>query len=195
MSAAKPSSPLDKINPKIRRDIDRFVEANRYVQQPDELAHMKFVADAMELVSTTKLSGTEKKAAVVAMYNGLAQADTNGFKLDFNIAGAVEFIWNATTGQFGIKVEHAGCCAKFLPCCADVSLSVGPQGVGIGITPLPDPPAPAAAAPAVVVTPPAGSAPVASAPVPSTTFAPAPVVSAPAPSTAPAAALAVTPGL
>lgn len=128
---------LNLIEPTKRREITRFVEAQRHTQNAvTELTHMKWVADAMELMAPTRLSNDQKKQLVIALYHDLAKDDTNAFKEEFDVASAIEFVWDASRNRFGVVLRRRGCLAQCLPCCSDVSVMVQDGQVQVGIEPL-----------------------------------------------------------
>src|SRR4051812_8062583 len=108
---------LNLIDPVKRREITRFVDAFRHCQnQVTEVAHMKWVADAMELVAPTRLTNDQKKSLVVALYNDLAKDETNTFKEEFDVQSAIEFVWDASKNRFGVVLRRKGWLTNCLPC-------------------------------------------------------------------------------
>jgi hypothetical protein len=116
---------MEHLTVREQRDIKRFVDANRHVQQASEVVHMKWIAECMELISTTKLANSQKRELVVALYKDLAKDDTNNFKEDFDAQSAVQFIWDTSKDKFGIVLRRKGCLASCMPsCCTSVSTVV-----------------------------------------------------------------------
>jgi len=128
---------LNLVEPIKRREIQRFVEAQRRGPNPvNEVAHMKWVADAMELMAPTRLNNDQKKKLVIALYHDLAKDATNDFKEEFDVASAIEFVWDASRNRFGVVLRRQGCLTQCLPCCSDVSVMVQDGQVQVGVEPL-----------------------------------------------------------
>lgn len=119
---------LNLVESKTRTDIKRFVDASRHTKVVGEVAYMKWVADAMELMNRTKLNNKQKKALVVALYKDLSKDDTNEYKEDFDVNSAVEFIWDAANDRFGIILRNTGCLSRCFPSCIKQVSAVSDQG-------------------------------------------------------------------
>lgn len=113
---------MKKLEMTKRRDITRFVDAHRHKTHTTSVDHMKWTAEAMELVTNTKLANEEKREFVTLLYKDLAEDETNTFTDDFDIGDAVEFIWDASQQRFGVKLRRKGCFKYCFPCCKDVSV-------------------------------------------------------------------------
>lgn len=112
---------LDKLTVAQRRDIVRFVDANRHQTGVTPLTYMQWCAECMELMTPTCLQNAEKRALVVALYHQMSASDCNNFDDQFNIEAAVEFVWDNNNGRYGIKVNKTGC-FSWLPCCKSVQV-------------------------------------------------------------------------
>ena len=130
---------LKKLTPSKRRDIDRFMRAHNHVLTPGSVGEMKWTAEAMELLGDTNLKNSEKRALVIALHGQLAQSETNGFKGDFDIVGAIQFVWDTNNQRYGVKLRRKGMLEKCLPCCSDVSVVYDgdKNTVEVDATPLP----------------------------------------------------------
>lgn len=108
---------LNKLDKRTRKHVENFHHAHLHDKNVDELTEMKWTAEAMELVGTSKdLKPQEKKQLVVALHGDLASQSTNGFRGSFNVGGAIEFVWDTDHQRYGIRVHKKGCCAKYLTC-------------------------------------------------------------------------------
>lgn len=113
---------MNKLSPTVRRDITRFVDANRHRSGVGEVESMEWTAEAMELMAKTGLSDAEKKELVTLLYQDLSDADTNDFREAFKVDQAVEFIINVQDQKYGIKVNKTGCLSSL--CCTSASVVV-----------------------------------------------------------------------
>ena len=130
---------LEKLTVIQQRDIKRFVDSTRYAKNVDEVTHLKWVTEAMEMLANTTLTNCEKRNLVVALYADMSKDDTNEFKETFPVKSAIELIWDVHKQRFGITVRKQGCCVGFLPCCSDVSMVVDHGNVKVDMTVEPDP--------------------------------------------------------
>ncbi len=112
---------LDKLDAREKRDILRFHKSHFMDKEVSALEEMEWTAEAMELVSATKLKDKEKKQLVIALHADLASFTTNGFKGDFKIGKAVEFVWDTHNQRYGIRVRKKGFLKSCLPCCSECS--------------------------------------------------------------------------
>jgi hypothetical protein len=119
---ARVSILLGKVSPGVRRDITRFVDANRHRVGVSEVESMEWTAEAMELMAKTGLSDTEKKELVTLLYQDLSDADTNDFRETFKVEQAVEFIIDVQNQKYGIKIKKTGCLSNL--CCSSASVVV-----------------------------------------------------------------------
>lgn len=129
---------LDLLDALKRREITRFVDAYRHVKDNvNEIMHMQWVAEAMELMAPTPLNNVQKKTLVTSLYADLAKDDTNAFKDNFDVQSAIEFIWDASHNRFGVVIRRKGCFANCMPWCSDVSVVSDGDQIKVNINPLP----------------------------------------------------------
>jgi len=130
---------LNKLENRERRDIVRFHKAHMHDENVDEVHEMKWTAEAMELVGKTKLPSNEKKKLVTELHKDLVQNPKNNFKDSFNIAGAIEFVWDTDHQRYGIRVHKKGFLEKCMPCCASctVAYDVDDRQLHLDAEPLP----------------------------------------------------------
>lgn len=101
---------------KKRRDIARFLDANRHKSVVSETEHLKFVAECMELLDDCDLKNSDKKLLVIYFYKDVSESNDNEFKEAFDVENAIEFIFDLSKGRFGIKMKKKGCLESFLCC-------------------------------------------------------------------------------
>lgn len=115
---------LSTLDPAKQRYVYLFIEAHRHApHQASELDRMKFVTEAMTIVADTKLTNEQKKVLVTYMYTNLATDNQCGFTHEFNIGGAIDFIWDTARGKYSITVKRRGCFDKLM-CCASATVTV-----------------------------------------------------------------------
>ncbi len=124
---------LNKIdNRDRRREIQRFVDACRIHTKVDQVEHMKWVGEAMELAAKTNLSNEDKKRLVVSIYSDLSQDERNKYDTAFDIGGAIEFVWSTSKNQYGVILRRKGF-LSCLPCFSDASVVYNNGDVEVGL--------------------------------------------------------------
>jgi len=112
-----------KFEEKPRREVMRFLDSYRHKSKTSHVDHFTWTAEALEIVSTVpnRLSEKEKAELVTAMYQDLSEDDTNGFAADFDVGGAIEFIFDVKQQKYGITVRRKGFLSGVL-CCQTASV-------------------------------------------------------------------------
>ena len=106
-----------------RGNVLRFVDSHRHDKQATELTKMQFVSQAMELVAAFNITTNEKKVLVMYMYSSLAENNDCGFSNQFDIDGAIEFVWDTYKGKYTITLKKQGFLSNAL-CCGSASVTV-----------------------------------------------------------------------
>lgn len=113
-----------------------FVDAHRHDKNATELVKMQFVNQAMSIVGDTCLTNAEKKTLVMYMYQTLAANNTSGFTNEFNIDGAVEFVWDVYKGKYSLTLKKKGFLSNAL-CCASASVVIDTSSKKIKVETVP----------------------------------------------------------
>jgi hypothetical protein len=110
--------------PAVKRNIILwFVDAHRHDKNATDLVKMQFVSQAMSIVADTPLAPSEKKILVMYMYTNLATNNASGFTSQFDIGGAIEFVWDTYTGKYTITAKKRGCLSDIM-CCTSASVTI-----------------------------------------------------------------------
>ncbi len=159
---------LKQLTPTQQRDIARFVDANRNRKQVDEVSHMQWVSEALQLLSNTTFTKVQKKQVVTALYRQMASGGDvvagNDFRVAFNVDKAIDFVWDSQAKKYGLELNKKGC-MSWLPCCSSFEVAYDGSDGGFSLNVLPIDPKASTAPPTAVQSTPAASVPVASVPV------------------------------